>query len=93
MSSTEMESRITILEAEVKELWAIVGALSAGASPPPPPPTGERTLPRGKYQRKTHDWVVKNDPSYVVFLADLDTWSSWGFTDEQLARARAACST
>jgi hypothetical protein len=45
-------------------------------------------LQSGQHVGKTRDWVVKNAPDYVVYLAK-NGWATtrWGFTAEQIAAA------
>lgn len=44
----------------------------------------------GKHDGKRRDWVIDNDPGYVVYLASLGpgVLAKWGFTDEDLDEAK-----
>lgn len=83
----DLERRVKSLEDYVRELNKAVADLTLLVQNPPAPPVN---LLRGKYTGKSRDWVVRNDPRYVVFLSGLSSWGSWGFTQEQLEAAKKA---
>ncbi len=83
---TDLLRRVAILEKQVAELQG------------PHPGSERRTseaeasyaglIPRGKYQGRHHDDVVRNDPWYVQWLASEDKAYGLGFTDEHIKLAQ-----
>lgn len=49
-----------------------------------------RFLRKGKHENKPHEWVVVNDPQYVVYCDDKSAALALGFTDEEIKVARRA---
>lgn len=87
-----LEKRIATLELAVQQLGDAVDELRQARnqekrSPPPQTPPG--TLARGKYSGKPHAVVLQADPDYVCWNADKGYAAGLGFTDEQIAEARA----
>lgn len=82
---------IADLKEIVRKLQIEMAQHQANGLPPAPAPnrTGD-TLASGKHAGKTREWCVAEAPDYVVFLAD-SGWatSRWGFSEEQIERARA----
>ncbi len=47
-----------------------------------------RFLRKGKHARKPHEWVVINDPQYVVFCDEKSAALALGFTLDEIADAK-----
>ena len=77
---------VSDLKQQVRQLQIEMAQQQADGLAPAPAPG---TLTSGKHAGKTREWCVENAPDYVVFLAD-SGWaeSRWGFTPEQVERAR-----
>lgn len=92
-----LELRVEALEQAVLQLSQLVEQLcertgiAEPSAPTPVPSAGTGVLARGKYIGKQRDWVVQNDPGYVVYLSELGAHvlDKWGFTEQQLEEAKA----
>lgn len=93
--------RIEALEVQVEELraaqanWLVATEVSTREAdsrddlgPGPREDVDNTKLTRGKYAGKKYEWVVANDPGWVVWCVDNGKPIAEGFTPDDIAQAR-----